>query len=442
MTPRAPRKRPVSGRVLAVLPRLPGDSEPGLKRFLLELCRARPVDIVVALPSRADEELLSRLEGGAALAGAPAPEELAAKARSLAGSAEYEAIVAVDDPSTRRAVEELRLFTRRPIVLVRLDGAREGRPRAAMAGDGFLAPRAARERFARALAAAAEVWSFGLGDARPDAGRIGRRLAALGAAPPERELVSVIVPCVDGLRWTRECLEAVARRTPERHEVILVDNASTDGTARWAAGRRGVRVIRNRRNLGFAKAINQGMAAAKGSWLVWLNNDAVVTPGWLTRMLACGRRAPWIGAVGPCTDRTVGFQCVPAPEFRDERDLVLFSEAWALKNAGQAEGVHRLTGFCLMLRREAYERCGGLDERFGLGTYEEFDYCLRLRQAGYDLVVARDAFVRHHGHKSFRGYEAMAARARANRELFLDKWCHQALAFLDELNPIAAGAPI
>ena len=62
-----------------------------------------------------------------------------------------------------------------------------------------------------------------------------------------------------------------------------------------------------------------------------------------------------------------------------------------------------------------------------------------LRQAGYDLAVAKDVFVRHHGHKSFGGFAAMASLARRNRELFLDKWCRQAQSFLDDVNPAAAG---
>ncbi|MDE2490205.1 MAG: glycosyltransferase family 2 protein, partial [Elusimicrobia bacterium] len=272
----------------------------------------------------------------------------------------------------------------------------------------------------------------------PEAAWIARRLAALGRPRPSRALTSIIVPCYNGLRYTRECLESVARHTPVPHEVIVVDNASTDGTAEWVRRRPRVRLIRNATNRGFAAAINQGMRAARGSRLLWLNSDAVVTPGWLERLLACADRAPWIGAVAPCTDEIDGPQRVPAPAFASARDLDLFAQAWALKNDGIGEGVARLTGFCFLLKREAMDRVGLLDERFGVGTYEDFDYCLRLRQAGYDLVVARDAFVRHHGHKTFGGFEAMAARAAANRELFLDKWCRQAMTFLDDFNSVAA----
>ncbi len=428
MKARAPRKTPA--RVLLLLPRKTGADA---KRLARELGRRWTVDRLVAAgnsPAAADA--------------------LAARGREAIAARSYAAVIVVDGPASRACLPALREFARVPLVLAIL-GREPGaeRPSAPLSGDGFAAPRRERERLERQSCAADEIWAFGPGAARaegaffrrarPDAAWIAARLRAAGRARAPRALTSIIVPCVDGLRWTRECLEAVAKHTTVPHEVIVVDNASADGTGAWAR-RSGARVIRNRTNLGFAKAINQGMTAARGRWLVWLNNDVVVTPGWLERLIACAERAPWIAAVGPCTDVTVGFQRVQAPAFKNARDLAAFSEAWALANAGRAEGVHRLTGFCVLVKRDAVRLVGLLDERFGLGTYEEFDYCLRLRQAGYDLAVARDVFVRHHGHKSFKGFAAMADQARRNRELFLDKWCRQALSFLDDVNPAASGA--
>lgn len=427
MKARAPRKAPA--RVLLLEPRAGG---PAARRLARELGRRWTVDRLAA--------------GGRSPASA---EALAARAREAVAARSYAAVIVVDGPASRACLPELREFARVPLVLAVL-GAAAGaeRPSAALSRGGFDAPRRERERLERSSCAADETWAFGPGAeraegsfvrrARPDAAWIAARLRAAARARRPAALTSIIVPCVDGLRWTRECLEAVARHTKVPHEVIVIDNASSDGTGAWAR-RSGARVIRNKTNLGFAKAINQGMEAARGRWIVWLNNDVVVTSGWIERLIACAERAPWIAAVGPCTDVTVGFQRVEAPSFKTARDLAAFSEAWALRHGGQAEGVTRLTGFCVLVKREAVRLVGLLDERFGLGTYEEFDYCLRLRQAGYDLAVARDVFVRHHGHKSFRGFAPMAEQARRNRELFLDKWCRQALSFLDDVNPAAAG---
>ncbi|MBI5630185.1 MAG: glycosyltransferase family 2 protein [Elusimicrobia bacterium] len=281
-----------------------------------------------------------------------------------------------------------------------------------------------------------DVWNFSPGR-RP---RLTKRLLKLAAArrAPATALTSLIIPCFNQWKYTRQCLDSVLACTRKPYEIIIVDNGSTDGTAAQAKKIPGVRLIRNPENLGFAKAINQGMEKAKGRYLVWLNSDVVVTAGWLEGLIACATRLPRIAAAGPCTNETVGFQLVPGAGYQGLKELPLFAQAWALKHQGQALSVPRLTGFCLLLKREAVAKVGLLDERFGRGCYEEYDYCLRLRQAGYELACAQDVFVHHFGHKSFGSFEAMAAQARANRDVFLDKWCRKSLSFLDELDPEAA----
>jgi hypothetical protein len=176
------------------------------------------------------------------------------------------------------------------------------------------------------------------------------------------------------------------------------------------------------------------MKAAKGRYLVWLNTDAVVTPRWLERLIACGRRAPWIGAVGPLTNNENG-------EAGAARRRLLFSpqrtaataEALALRNAGRASAAYWLAGFCFLLKREAFERVGLLDERFGTAFYEDYDYCLRLRQAGYEIVVAEDAFVYHHWHKSFADEAGRVRQETLNRQVWIEKWGRRAFEFLGEI---------
>lgn len=259
-------------------------------------------------------------------------------------------------------------------------------------------------------------------------------------APPKQKMTSIIIPCFNNLRYTRECVEHLARNMKSPYELIIVDNGSTDGTAAYVKKLAKARLIKNRSNLGFAQAVNQGMRAARGEYLVWLNNDVIVTPGWLEGLIACAERSPKIGAVGPCTNETVGYQKVSRVHYRGDKELYRFSQAWSLKNGGKAITAHRLVGFCLLLKREVVEQVGFLDGRFGIGCYEDYDYCLRVRQAGYELACALDVFVHHHGHKSFKNNAAMLAQAARNRDIFLDKWCRQTLGFLDELDPEAAKA--
>ena len=106
-----------------------------------------------------------------------------------------------------------------------------------------------------------------------------------------KSLASVIVPCWNQLEFTRHCIAALRRHTREPWELVVIDNGSTDGTRDYLAGVQDmspvpVRVVANARNLGFPAAINQGLRRARGEYLVLLNNDVVVTEGWLDHLVA------------------------------------------------------------------------------------------------------------------------------------------------------------
>lgn len=261
---------------------------------------------------------------------------------------------------------------------------------------------------------------------------------ASGFEPRPRELVSIVIPCWNGLRYTKECLKAVLRWTSGPFELVVVDDGSTDGTSAYVRKLADPRIRLERLpvNGGFARAVNAGTRKAQGEWIVWLNNDVVVGPGWLDRMIACARRAPWVGAVGPYTNEINGLQRLASARYRRLADFPGFAESVGLRNAGRARWAHRLAAFCLLVKRGALERAGFLDEGFGQGTYEDFDFCLRLRLAGFQLLVAEDVFVHHHGHKTFEANGVALDRLNAvNRDAFVEKWCRRALAFLDELDP-------
>ncbi len=238
--------------------------------------------------------------------------------------------------------------------------------------------------------------------------------------------VSIIIPVRGRLALTRRCLESVRRHTPTAHEVIVIDNASGPATRDYLRGRARagwLRLRRNARNESFAAAINLGMSLARGETLVWLNNDAIVTPEWLSRLSASLERAPEAGAAGPCTNDPLsgsgrGARHAPSPP-----ELPAFAAAWSLRFELQSEEVPRLSGFCLAVRRAAVSAVGPLDEGFRCGEEDE-DYCLRLRLAGFKLLLARDAFVYHEGGAT-RGRWGRERRERVdarNRERFRWKW--------------------
>jgi GT2 family glycosyltransferase len=235
-------------------------------------------------------------------------------------------------------------------------------------------------------------------------------------------LTSIVLVTFNGVNHTRACLESLAHHTPERHEIIVVDNGSSDGTISFLRSQASVRFIQNDTNRGFPAAANQGLRAAAGERILLLNNDVIVTPGWLKRMLDVFDRFSDVGLVGPCSNEVSGAQRV-CIAYNTLEDLNRFASSRADQYHGVYEDVPRLVGFCLLLRREVMDRVGLLDERFGIGNFEDDDYCRRSILAGFRAVIARDSFVHHVGSATFKAAGTdYAGLLERNRQLYLEKW--------------------
>jgi GT2 family glycosyltransferase/2-polyprenyl-3-methyl-5-hydroxy-6-metoxy-1,4-benzoquinol methylase len=240
--------------------------------------------------------------------------------------------------------------------------------------------------------------------------------------PPEWGLTSIILVTHNQGTYTRQCLESVRFRTDEPYELIVVDNGSTDGTPEYLEAEPDVLLIRNTENRGFPAAVNQGMAVARGAQLLLLNNDTVVTTGWLRRLLTALHAEPQIGLVGPVSNQVSGPQQIDVP-YRDLSGLDGFAWDWGRRHARQVVDLDRLVGFCLLLKRDDYEALGGLDEQFGVGNFEDDDYCRRARLAGYRTVVAVDSFVHHFGGRTFLASGVdFAALMAENEAKYRRKW--------------------
>ena len=246
-------------------------------------------------------------------------------------------------------------------------------------------------------------------------------------SPASQPLVSIIILAHNQLDHTRRCLESIEHHTPEPHELILVDNGSSDGTPgyfRDYAGRhQHVTVIANLSNRGFAAGNNQGIAAARGEFILLLNNDTVVTAAWLKKMLDVLQLQPDIGIVGPRSNRVLGNQQVDAPAYETLEELPAFAAQWARTNAGQSRVANRVMGFCLLTKRAVIDRIGGLDEQFGSGNFEDDDFCIRAGLAGFETRIADETFVHHVGNATFNGARIDYRQAMlANWGLFKAKW--------------------
>jgi GT2 family glycosyltransferase len=239
---------------------------------------------------------------------------------------------------------------------------------------------------------------------------------------------SIVVVTHDGLVFNRLCLESVLANTVERDfELIVVDNGSSDGTPAYLTGLAErdarVRVLLNGRNAGFAPACNQGLGLAGGEYLVLLNNDAMVPPGWLSGLLA-HLRNPGVGLVGPVTNR-IGNEAEVPTDYRTWGEFVAFARHRAEQHPGEWLEVRAPAMFCLAMRRQTYLRIGPLDERYEVGLLEDDDYADRARAAGYQLRCVEHVAVHHFGEASFGRLVAGGEYARilrANQQRYAEKW--------------------
>jgi glycosyltransferase involved in cell wall biosynthesis len=240
--------------------------------------------------------------------------------------------------------------------------------------------------------------------------------------------VSIIVVTFGNRTLNELCLGSVFGDTDYREfEVIVVDNASNDGTVEMlrelAAREPRLRVIENADNRGFAAANNQGAAIARGRYLCFLNNDTVVHGRWLATLVGHLRRHAHLGLVGPVTN-AIGNEAKIAVGYTDLADMPRWADAHCATNRGALSDISMLAFFCVVVPRFVWQQVGPLDARFAGGMFEDDDYNRRVRAAGFDVKLARDAFVHHWQMASFKllGHEEYLRLYRENEARYADKW--------------------
>jgi GT2 family glycosyltransferase/tetratricopeptide (TPR) repeat protein len=244
----------------------------------------------------------------------------------------------------------------------------------------------------------------------------------------DKPLVSIVVATHNALPFTQQLLPNLRHYTDEPYELIFVDNASNDGTQAYLRSCGDVTLIENAENRGFPAAANQGARGARGEFILFLNNDVLVTTGWLTRMLRAFGSGGRVGLVGPSSNCVSGAQEV-VPGYDDLTNLDGWAWEFGKQFDGRLEPIDRLVGFCLLVRREVLDQIGSngpFDERFGLGNFEDDDLCRRAIAAGWQCVIARDGYIHHFGHASFAAAGVdLNALLEHNAQLYAEKWAVQ-----------------
>jgi hypothetical protein len=228
-------------------------------------------------------------------------------------------------------------------------------------------------------------------------------------------------------RWdlTKRCLDTLSGTDLSGAEVLVVDNGSTDETPTALAGYTWIRVLRNPQNLGFVRGNNAGIAAADpDSDVVLLNNDVEFRQAdWLQRLRSCAHGDPKIGVVG-C--RLV----LPDGRLLHAGTYILSDTVWGQqigslqKDVGQLTATRDVEGIvfaCAYLRREVIHAIGPLSEDYR-SYFEDTDYCLRAREAGFRVVLCGDVTLVHDEHGSTDGTHDFTPIFLASREVFREKW--------------------
>ncbi|GIP47421.1 hypothetical protein J53TS2_10120 [Paenibacillus sp. J53TS2] len=245
---------------------------------------------------------------------------------------------------------------------------------------------------------------------------------------------SIVIATYNKLEYTQECIKSIRSYTEfGSYEIIVVDNHSTDGSVEWLKQQEDILLIINHDNLGFPKACNQGIEASTGDNVLLLNNDTIVTNDWLMNMVTALYSAPDIGAVSTVTNNCSNHQSIRV-DYETLEEMQLFAEDYNVSDSSKWEERARLIGYNLLIKKKVLLEVGLLDELFTPGNYEDDDLCIRIRLAGYRLLLCKDTFIHHFGSMSFKtDIDAYRELLNRNQAKFASKWgfAPEVLAALD-----------
>ena len=234
--------------------------------------------------------------------------------------------------------------------------------------------------------------------------------------------LSIVIVNYNGREHLENCLRSLAEHpVVTTHEIIVVDNASTDGSVQALRRHPGVRVVALDQNVGFSRGNNAGIRASGGELVLLLNNDTLVPGGALDTLVARLDAHPQAAAAGPRlidaegrAELSFGPMISPVGELRQKTIMALHARGfgpvsqWVERATRTEHFVDWVSGACLLVRRDVADRVGLLDERFFLYT-EDVDFCASVRAAGWKVLFTPAAEVVH-----LRGRARLAAPKAIN----------------------------
>ncbi len=240
--------------------------------------------------------------------------------------------------------------------------------------------------------------------------------------------ISIIIVTYNNLILTKNCLNSIFCFSHYSNlEIIIVDNGSADETKKYlqqvTASNPQIRLILNDHNRGFAPANNQGLKIASGEYIVFLNNDTIVTPHWLPNLLRHFQQDQAIGLLGPVTNN-IGNSAKIKVDYHNLIGLLDFSARHRQKNINQKKELPSVALFCAIAKKTTLERIGGLSEEYKLGYFEDDDLCQRIKQQSLKIFCAQDVFIHHVGGASFGRlpWKKRMEIFNQNKKIYEKKW--------------------
>ena len=229
----------------------------------------------------------------------------------------------------------------------------------------------------------------------------------------------IIIPVWNQLKETSRCVESVRENTKFPYRLIIVDNASDDGTRKYLESLRNnfpdMILERNDKNEGFIKAVNKGIKISDADYICLLNNDTIVTKVWLSEMIDVARSDEKIGIVNPASNN-LG-QDIPKGMTIDGLAEVLKG-----KHKGESVGLGTAFGFCMLIKRDVINKVGFFDEIFDMGNFEDTDFCLRAKREGFKIVRSLASYVYHKRSTSFKILKHHDRKFEKNKRIFEERW--------------------
>jgi len=233
----------------------------------------------------------------------------------------------------------------------------------------------------------------------------------------------IVLPVFNGLPYLKDCITSILKYSNDyAYHLWIVDDCSDNFTRRFlekqSEEHSQISLHRNPENLGFLRSCNIGISQGSAPYVVLINSDVIVTPGWLTRLIQCAESDSQIASVNPFTNHASNINIPLAPGAN------FYSMDWLLAQRSPRNYPDVVTGvaFCILLRRLALEEVGLFDEVYGRGYCEDSDLCMRLVAKGYRTVVADNVYVYHKRAASFTDRDE---RYNHNRKIFDARWANE-----------------